>query len=323
MGNNLSGFTGILGGVTDIISNVINANAQKDINAQNLENAERLTREQWARDDETYQRSIKDATEAGFSPLAVLQGGTIGSSTAVNSQAIAPKTDLSGLITSLISASELLDKKEQREHESEENEKNREQQNKLSDKELTFRLEEQEKELNQEFKLKTAELNQQYQQMLTDINKTNANLAIQAETLNMQNYAKKQERLMQLSESSYKNAENFFKTYGVNLPYQIYTSQDAYKNATYIFNAQWKEIQSEIRDITSKTPDATSRGAGAGINGGEIGLNANANESQTNTTDIKAQISKLLASKNIYCPIFQPYGDYETNFKTPKVNEPK
>lgn len=83
-----------------------NLSQQERINQINLDYAKEQTQKQWERDDTSYQRSVKDAVAAGFSPLAVLEGGLLGNSGAMNynaqaSQGVAPQIDASTILGSM------------------------------------------------------------------------------------------------------------------------------------------------------------------------------------------------------------------------------
>lgn len=80
--------------------------SQKETNEENLDYAASTTQAQWERDDTRYQTSVKDAVAAGFSPLAVLDGGVTSTSNALGYQAQAPQFDVSNLVNSLSSISQ-------------------------------------------------------------------------------------------------------------------------------------------------------------------------------------------------------------------------
>lgn len=99
---------GILSGITSFISGILNYRSQTETNLANLDYAKATTQEQWERDDSTYQRSVADATAAGFSPLAVLDGGLVNNSSAIGYQGQAPQFDLNGILNAMMSTGDKL-----------------------------------------------------------------------------------------------------------------------------------------------------------------------------------------------------------------------
>lgn len=82
-----------------------NRESQEKQNQYNLDYAKATTEQQWERDDTTYQRSVADATAAGFSPLAILDGGLSPNSSAIAYQGQAPQLDINSVVQSLMNAS--------------------------------------------------------------------------------------------------------------------------------------------------------------------------------------------------------------------------
>lgn len=97
-----------LSGIFGLGAAGLNAGSQVRTNQQNLDYAKAMTEKQWERDDETYQRSVIDAQKAGFSPLAVLDGGLSPNGSPLAYQGQAPQLDVNGLLNSLNSMSDKL-----------------------------------------------------------------------------------------------------------------------------------------------------------------------------------------------------------------------
>ena len=85
-----------------------NRESEEKINQSNLDYAKAMTEKQWERDDNAYQRSVADAQKAGFSPLAVLDGGMSGNSGAMAYQGQAPQFDLTSMLSSISAMSNKL-----------------------------------------------------------------------------------------------------------------------------------------------------------------------------------------------------------------------
>lgn len=94
-----------IGGLFGLGSAGLNMASQAKTNIMNLDYAKAMTEKQWERDDETYQRSVADAQKAGFSPLAVLDGGLSPNGSPLAFQGQAPQLDINGILNSLNSMS--------------------------------------------------------------------------------------------------------------------------------------------------------------------------------------------------------------------------
>lgn len=112
-----SAIDGVLG-LFGLGNSAWNRHSQEKMNQQNLDYAKAMTEKQWERDDTTYQRSVADATAAGFSPLAVLDGGLSPNGSPVGYQGVAPQFDINSALQAFSQASNKL-------FESNENFKNR------------------------------------------------------------------------------------------------------------------------------------------------------------------------------------------------------
>lgn len=95
-------------GLFGIGNSAWNRQSQENMNTQNLDYAKAMTEKQWERDDSTYQRSVADATAAGFSPLAVLDGGLSPNGSPLGYQGQAPQFDLNSALQAFSQASNKL-----------------------------------------------------------------------------------------------------------------------------------------------------------------------------------------------------------------------
>lgn len=114
LGSAVDGILGLFG----LGNSAWNRKSQEDMNKANLDYAKAMTEKQWERDDNTYQRSVADATAAGFSPLAVLDGGLSPNGSPVGYQGQAPQFDINSVMNAVLSATNKI-------QESSENEKAR------------------------------------------------------------------------------------------------------------------------------------------------------------------------------------------------------
>lgn len=114
LGSAVDGILGLFG----LGNSAENRKLQEKMNQINLDYAKAMTEKQWERDDTTYQRSVADAIAAGFSPLAVLDGGLSPNGSPLGYQGQAPQFDINGVLNAALAASSKL-------QESSENEKNR------------------------------------------------------------------------------------------------------------------------------------------------------------------------------------------------------
>lgn len=94
----------LIAGGTGLLSSIGNWISDRKTNNQNLDYAKQTTQQQWERDDTSYQRSVTDAVAAGFSPLAVLDGGLLGNSSAIGYQGQAPQFDINSVLNAVMSA---------------------------------------------------------------------------------------------------------------------------------------------------------------------------------------------------------------------------
>lgn len=92
----------ILGEIFGLGASLFNTISTSNNNALNRDYAKAMTEAQWERDDTSYQRSVEDAVKAGFSPLAVLDGGLIGNSSALAYQGQAPQLDVNAMMSALL-----------------------------------------------------------------------------------------------------------------------------------------------------------------------------------------------------------------------------
>lgn len=82
-------------------TSIFNTTSQKKQNETNLDYAKAMTEKQWERDDTSYQRAVADATAAGFSPLAVLDGGLSPNGSPIGYSGMAPQLDINGMLNML------------------------------------------------------------------------------------------------------------------------------------------------------------------------------------------------------------------------------
>lgn len=293
---------GLIGAGASIINNERNIQMQKEINAQNLQNATELQEKAWERDDNAFQRAVADAEKAGFSPLAVLQGGTSGNTVNNPYQAQSPTSDITGLITSLISASQINQKQQ---------EINLNKENSQANTETTKKqLELQEKELNSNLTFKNKELEIMAQNQTSQIEQFKKTMALQTQQLQQAIKQNEHENMKDVSEKTYREYQMFSEQYGVNPRSQKFTNFNEYCKAVENYNDKIikfnKIIKEELKETYNSYSKATSASGSGSVGVAMVKTSGSGSSSNSESYSMDTQIKTIIAQKLDECGIVFP-----------------
>lgn len=299
-GNNMFGtFASIVGSLIGAAVSYENAKknreSQEKQNQQNLDYAKATTENQWERDDTTYQRSVADATAAGFSPLAVLDGGLSPNSSALAYQGQAPQLDINSVVQSLMNASNQI-------YQSSESEKSRSHELKIQEKEFENNID----LLNQQLKNSKTEKSIELQNTLKVLEETtNANI-----------YSKEYESYIEE-----------LREYGI-VETQEYTDLEEYKTAKRLWLTNFNTfIHSDEVKQTTTTKGAKGEvhadihaGATTGVPGILSGeLSGNLGGSVEGSSQTQEENAKLIENATLRFMIENPFPVFKRqSFKVAK-----
>ena len=285
----------------------MNIAAQEKANQQNRQYALEMTEKQWARDDTSLQRQVADAKAANLSPLAVT--GSVASSSPLAYQANAPQMDLSGLIGSLASATNVLDKSFERGLRREE------------DTEQTRQFEKRLRADSEQFQATLEQNKQQFDSnQLFSIKSFDKQMVYQYNALNSSNWSQDSQNIMQVSQHSLELYNQVCQSLGVAPETEIVTDLEEYKtkyNAFMVryraaiesFNGQFASRSTSVSTSYSSNQSVNggidTAGAGFNIGGSEgSGESASSSESYDNTPNLKASVMRTLSGAKF--PIYRP-----------------
>lgn len=243
----------IVGAIMGLIGTGVSIASQNKTNEENREYATSMTTAQWERDDSSLQRQVADAKAVGLSPLAVT--GSLNSSSPLNYVAQAPQMDLSSLIGLVGSSTQAMstnkEKEKQREHESEN-----------LDKQLTYNLHALEKQIHANKEL-------QESQEANDILLLGKQLSYQYDVLNEQSKAHAQDlesdRLTNLSNQSMETYKQISESIGM-APRTEYVNN--LKDYTDMYNSFMRKYNNFLEDwkgvdMGSTTQESNSESMGS------------------------------------------------------------
>ena len=275
----------LISGGFGLFSSLFNANSQKQTNQSNLDYAKAMTEKQWERDDTSYQRAVADATAAGFSPLAVLDGGLSPNGSPVGYSGIAPTFDVNALLNSLATYSN------QKLTQSE-NEKNRTHEN---------------EKIQKEFKNEVNILNQTYEKL---------------ETQEQRNFVRSLDLLSQTNKMNYesdKYKETIREAEQLGAV-QLVVSSDYNEvlKQNNITMSNYDSWMANYKNVTTSSGDTETVNASAGT-GKLPGVNVNAGATVTSNTTTQSityeQHAEKFWSNNVWY-VYKPDYKYNTSKKT-------
>lgn len=305
----------LIDGLFGLIGTGINNYQMDKTNRENRDYATTMTTAQWERDDTSLQRQVKDALNAGLSPLAVT--GAMNSSTPLNSVAQAPQMDLSSLIGLASSAGSQI---ESEKFQAGENEKDRIHEDLQETKKLNAQIE----QWNKENELEDSE-------QTNDIVKFNKTMIYQYDLLNSNNdnfYAGQElERLQNTSNQSLEQYKSLCSSLGVTPKTKVYSDYNEYVTALSEFWATYGTYalhrgNEQVPDTSSQTV-TDNASLDSKVLGSGVGFSQQSTQSATvdnRTSNNFEYLSQYLG--NAYFPVFIVGEDNKT-YKNYKYDEIK
>lgn len=220
----------VLGAGTSILGNIINAYTQNKINQQNLAYAEQQTAITREREDNALQRKVADAKAAGLSPLAALGSTGAQASNALNYSAQAPQMDFTGVISSLINADDINQRKAE-----------------LKETKNYHDLLHQETiaQLTQEYKMFGEKQNQELYMF-------NQNLALQLDQLKVNKSQLNYQHWKDLQDQTIQSADKMFASHGVHGVYKYVKDWNKYQSEFTTWTAGWAQA---LKDCNKEYPN--------------------------------------------------------------------
>lgn len=284
-----------------------NIASQEKANEANKQYAMEMTQKQWARDDTSLQRQVADAKAANLSPLAVT--GSVASSSPLAYQANASQMDLSGLLGSLASATNVLDRSFERGLKREE------------DTEQTRQFEKRLKADSEQFQATLEQNKEQFDSnQLFAMKSFDKQMVYQYKALNSSNWSQDSQNIIELSNHSLELYNQVCQSLGVAPETEIVTDladyktkynafMDRYRFAIEQFNGQFASRSTSVSTSYSNNQSVSggidAAGAGFSVGGSEgSGESATSSESYDNTPNLKALIMRTL--NGLKFPIYRP-----------------
>lgn len=266
-------------------SSIFNTTSQKKQNETNLDYAKAMTEKQWERDDNSYQRAVADATSAGFSPLAVLDGGLSPNGSPVGYSGIAPQFDINGMLNMLSNMNN----------------------NQFTSNEANKTREHENQKIKQEFDNEVSILNATYEKL---------------ETQEQRNFVRSLDLLSQTNKMNYesdKYKETIREAEQLGAVQLIVSSDyNEVLKQNNITMSDYDSWMSKYKNVTTSSGDTETVNASAGT-GKLPGVNVNAGGTVTSNTTTQSityeQYAEKFWSNNVWY-VYKPDYKYNTSKKT-------